>query len=96
MSRHTNRQNRVRRPRPRKPDHPLSDCTICGAPCYPAFFVDIHGDMSCKAHPDCVMCTSPWVFGEDKPPKPIEKGQRVFHTCGNPMCIAYDHLEVVG
>ncbi len=99
MSHHHNK-SRIRRPRPFRPqthpDEPLSNCTICGAPCYPSFFFDIHDNMTCLAHPSCVMMTSPWVFGEDRPSRPVEKGQRVLQTCLNPTCINPDHLEVVG
>ncbi len=84
MHHHSTKQSRNIPPR----------CIICGWAVMPEFAFDVHDNGRQWAHPDCLAVTTSDYVGI--PSRPIRRGQRVIHTCGDLLCCNPRHLEVRG
>jgi hypothetical protein len=68
-------------------------CQICGGPVRRDFAFDV--GPSQWVHPSCFAYThSASGTNGEVPDRPLEKGQRLQHTCGNAMCCNPAHLEI--
>jgi len=68
-------------------------CQICGGLVQRDFAFDVGPSEWC--HPDCLIYTKGASLTDGQfPDRPLKKGQRLLHTCGNPRCCNPAHLEI--
>ena len=86
----------MRRKSSRRARHSVSrHCTICSFPVLPSFAFDVSPleDGSVWMHPDCFAYTHSDTVGI--PSRPLDRGRRLRHTCGDATCVNPAHLEVM-
>lgn len=77
-----------RRPLPQS-RHTPHVCHLCGLPTTPEF--EFQTDAGKWTHPSCFS----FVAGYGNTPgRPLKLGQRLTTSCGNPICVNPEHLEL--